>query len=115
MHHPPFKPDNGRTGRPVAACSLLGGARRGQARNSPLRKDAAAGEIRPERDQILRSVPPPTWRPVPGGLLVHADGAVAGCTNDDEPDGCAGRELRHEGNPNSERSPGSNHYGVYDA
>ena len=33
----------------------------------------------------------------PGSLIVHADGTVAGCTEDDERDGCAGRELRHEG------------------
>lgn len=35
----------------------------------------------------------------PGGLIVHADGTVAGCTNDDDQDGCRGRELRHEGDP----------------
>jgi len=33
----------------------------------------------------------------PGGLIVHADGTVAGRT--DEEDGCCGRELRHEGDP----------------
>jgi hypothetical protein len=32
-------------------------------------------------------------------LIVHADGTVAGCTEDDERDGCHGRELRHEGDP----------------
>ena len=28
-----------------------------------------------------------------------AGGAVAGCTFDDEPEGCAGRDRRHEGDP----------------
>ncbi len=35
----------------------------------------------------------------PGGLILHADGTVAGCTLDDDRDGCRGRELRHEGDP----------------
>jgi hypothetical protein len=35
----------------------------------------------------------------PGGLIVHAYGTVAGCTEDDEQEGCRGRELRHEGDP----------------
>jgi hypothetical protein len=35
----------------------------------------------------------------PGGLIVHADGAVAGCTLDEDEDSCRGRELRHEGDP----------------
>jgi hypothetical protein len=35
----------------------------------------------------------------PGGLIVHADGTVAACTEDDEPDDRRGRELRHEGDP----------------
>jgi hypothetical protein len=34
-----------------------------------------------------------------GSLIVHRDGTVAGCTNDDDSDGCAGRDLRHEGDP----------------
>ena len=34
-----------------------------------------------------------------GSLIVHADGTVAGCTEDDEPNGCGGRDLRHEGDP----------------
>ena len=34
-----------------------------------------------------------------GGLIRHADGTVAGCTNDDDEDGCPGVELRHEGDP----------------
>ena len=33
----------------------------------------------------------------PGSLIVHADGTVAGCTEDDEPDGCRGRDERHDG------------------
>jgi hypothetical protein len=35
----------------------------------------------------------------PSGLIVHADGTIAGCTLDDDIDGCRGRELRHEGDP----------------
>ncbi|MDP9333236.1 MAG: hypothetical protein M3Q30_08020 [Actinomycetota bacterium] len=35
----------------------------------------------------------------PGGLIFHGDGTVAGCTEDDEPEPCRGRELRHEGDP----------------
>jgi hypothetical protein len=34
-----------------------------------------------------------------GSLIVHRDGTVAGCTNDDDHDGCRGRDLRHEGDP----------------
>jgi hypothetical protein len=33
-----------------------------------------------------------------GGLIRHAsDGSVAACSFDEEVEGCAGRELRHEG------------------
>ena len=32
-----------------------------------------------------------------GALILHRDGTIAGCTNDDDQDGCAGRELHHEG------------------
>jgi hypothetical protein len=35
----------------------------------------------------------------PGSLILHADGTVAGCSEDDEADDCRGRELRHEGDP----------------
>jgi hypothetical protein len=35
----------------------------------------------------------------PGSLIVHANGTIAGCTEDDEPDGSRRRELRHEGDP----------------
>jgi hypothetical protein len=33
----------------------------------------------------------------PGALIVHADNTVMACTEDEEPGGCRGRELRHEG------------------
>jgi hypothetical protein len=33
-----------------------------------------------------------------GGRIIHTDGTVAGCTNDDTGD-CAGLELPHEGDP----------------
>jgi hypothetical protein len=33
----------------------------------------------------------------PGALIVHADNTVMACTNDDDQDGCHGRELRYEG------------------
>jgi hypothetical protein len=35
----------------------------------------------------------------PGSLVLHQDGTVAACSEDDESEGCAGRELRHEGDP----------------
>jgi hypothetical protein len=35
----------------------------------------------------------------PGSLIFHADGSIAACTEDDEPDGCRGRDERHEGDP----------------
>ena len=35
----------------------------------------------------------------PGSLILHADGTIAGCSEDDEPDGCRGRDERHEGDP----------------
>jgi hypothetical protein len=34
-----------------------------------------------------------------GGLVLHVDWTVAGRTEDDELDGCAGLELPHEGGP----------------
>ena len=34
-----------------------------------------------------------------GSLVVHGDNTVAGCTLDEDEDGCHGRELRHEGDP----------------
>jgi hypothetical protein len=37
----------------------------------------------------------------PSSLIVHRDGATAGCTNDDDEDGCQGHDLRHEGDPTS--------------
>lgn len=33
----------------------------------------------------------------PGALIVHADNTIMACTNDDDQDGCHGRDLRHEG------------------
>ena len=33
----------------------------------------------------------------PGSLIVHADGTIAGCTEDDERDRCRGRSERHDG------------------
>ena len=35
----------------------------------------------------------------PGALILHADGTIAGCTLDDDDDGCRGQDLRHEGDP----------------
>jgi hypothetical protein len=35
----------------------------------------------------------------PGSLILHIDGTVAGCTEDEEAWGCRGRDLRHEGDP----------------
>jgi hypothetical protein len=35
----------------------------------------------------------------PGSLIVHIDGTVAGCTEDDEAGACRGRDLRREGDP----------------
>ena len=45
-----------------------------------------------------RSGPPRTLSGMtcPGGLILHGDGTVAGCTEDDEPEGCRGRNERHE-------------------
>ena len=36
-----------------------------------------------------------------GSLILHRDGTFAGCTNDDDEDGCASRDLRHEGDPHA--------------
>jgi hypothetical protein len=48
-------------------------------------------------------VPPPRHYPniatCPGALIVHADNTVMTCTEDEEPNGCRGRDLRHEGDP----------------
>lgn len=35
----------------------------------------------------------------PGSLILHVDRAIAGCSEDDEPDGCRGRDERREGDP----------------
>lgn len=51
------------------------------------------GDGAPVRDH--RAVPN-----CPGGLILHIVGhGIAGCTYDDEPERCAGREARHEGDP----------------
>jgi hypothetical protein len=44
----------------------------------------------------------------PGALIVHADNTVMACTNDDDQDGCRGRDLRHE-LLNDERAVGVAH------
>ena len=44
----------------------------------------------------------------PGALIVHAsDGSIAGCTYDDEPEGCAGHEARHDARTTCLREWGS--------
>jgi hypothetical protein len=35
----------------------------------------------------------------PGGLILHVDWTSAGCTLDEDADGCRGLELRREGDP----------------
>jgi hypothetical protein len=35
--------------------------------------------------------------PTTAALIVHADVTVTACTEDEEPNGCRGRDLRHEG------------------
>ena len=35
----------------------------------------------------------------PGSFIVHADGTIAACSEDEEASGCRGREARHEGDP----------------
>jgi hypothetical protein len=68
-----------------------------------------------------------TWEPSPvhgsctGSLIVHLivhliDRTAADCTLDDEPDGCAGIELRHEGDPTDcvTEWGGCNHCGVHE-
>jgi hypothetical protein len=35
----------------------------------------------------------------PGSLIFHADGTIARCTEDDEVDGCRGRDERDDGSP----------------
>jgi hypothetical protein len=41
----------------------------------------------------------PDMATCPGALIVHADNTVMACTNDDDQDGCRGRDLRHDGDP----------------
>jgi hypothetical protein len=68
----------------------------------------AEGEELPLRtcDRSDRTAPPAetTGREAdmscPGSLVLHVTSTTtAGCTYDDEPEGCAGIELRHEGDP----------------
>jgi hypothetical protein len=51
----------------------------------------------------------------PGSLILHRDGTTAGCTNDDEADGCRGLERRHEGDPTActEWFDGCNYCGMH--
>jgi len=35
----------------------------------------------------------------PGGRIVHLNGEIAACTEDDEPDGCTGRHAVHNLSP----------------
>jgi hypothetical protein len=35
----------------------------------------------------------------PGSLIFRADGTVAGRTEDDEADGCVGRDVAYDGDP----------------
>jgi hypothetical protein len=46
---------------------------------------------------LTTSVPSPRMATCPGALIVHADDTVMSCTDDDERDGCRGRDVRHEG------------------
>ena len=50
-----------------------------------------------------------------GSLIVHRDGTVAGCTNDDVADGCRGRDERHQGDPTAcaDWFGGCNYCGVH--
>ena len=34
-----------------------------------------------------------------GSLILHEDGTVAGCSEDEESERCRGQKLRHEGEP----------------
>ena len=64
-----------------------------------------------------------TWEPSPvhgsctGSLILHVVvGTAAGCSLDEEPDGCAGVDLRHEGDPTEcvREWDGCNHCGVHE-
>jgi hypothetical protein len=62
------------------------------------KRDAVPLLIARWRNQPLRSEPMTTCS---GGLVVHLDGSVAACTNDDDVDGggCVDRAARHLGEP----------------
>jgi hypothetical protein len=47
--------------------------------------------------QSQRLATVPLMATCPGALIVHADNTVMACTNDDDQDGCQGRDLRREG------------------
>jgi hypothetical protein len=49
----------------------------------------------PAQYQRLATVP--GMATCPGALIVQADDTVMACSEDEEPDGCRGRDLRHEG------------------
>ena len=52
-----------------------------------------------------------------GSLILHVVvGTAAGCSLDEEPDGCAGVDLRHEGDPTDcvREWDGCNHCGVHE-
>jgi hypothetical protein len=51
----------------------------------------------------------------PGSLILHIDGTRAGCSLDDDADGCHGLELRHEGDPTAcvDWFGGCNYCGVH--
>jgi len=41
----------------------------------------------------------PSWATCSGCLVLHADGTISGCSNDDTPDGCRGTLAIHSGPP----------------
>ena len=65
------------------------------------RKPPSVGRLRePVRlPCLIASLPFQLMATCPGALVVHADDTVMSCTEDDERDGCRGRDLRHEGDP----------------
>ena len=50
----------------------------------------------------------------PGSLIFPADGTVAGCSENDETDGCRSRDERHDGPPKRRvEEGGCNYCGVH--
>ena len=80
----------------------------------PQTYDAA---VTPERDHPGCDLgPSPVHGSCAGSLIVHLiDRAAAGCTLDEEADGCAAIDLRHEGDPTGcvAEWGGCNHCGVH--